>query len=552
MPLFGSLYIGASGLQTSQNAMNTTAHNMTNVDTKGYTRQQILLNTRTYQTLSVNASAVAYQQYGLGVYYSQTRQVRDMFLDKTYRKESGRSAFYESNVKVIDEMEDLFGEFQGVEFSESIQNLWKTIQDLDMDPCDMTNQNLLVSRCNEFLTRASLVYKGLCEMQDNLNTQIKKNVDKLNDYGRELVQINQQIMKAEAGNVENANDLRDRRNFILDEMSKIGKISYEEDIYGAVTVKFEGVDFVRTESISEMGVYADPDTGFYTPYWPQLADYNTMPWGEKVPILESSAVFDTTQEIRSSLNTDIGSLRALVYARGNKRATYQDVAKENIEAYNRDISQSLIMNVQAEFDQLVNKVVTAINDVLRQAAESEPDTDYMKAKDENGNVLKDAQGNPIAIQMFELISDDPEKGYTIGNMIVNEDLKREPGTLSFRLKDGSEDKATTARLKAAFSEESHTLNPNLETKVSLIGYYGNLIDHKSRIIIAKTQIVKFIPDAFYSHRIHTGSGTPVGRKEPEGICRLLRYLLSAVSVRMGIGNIVGRGVQCRIGRPDTR
>lgn len=476
MPLFGSLYIGASGLQTSQNAMNTTAHNMTNVDTKGYTRQQILLNTRTYQTLSVNASAVAYQQYGLGVYYSQTRQVRDMFLDKTYRKESGRSAFYESNVKVIDEMEDLFGEFQGVEFSESIQNLWKTIQDLDMDPCDMTNQNLLVSRCNEFLRRASLVYKGLCEMQDNLNTQIKKNVDKLNDYGRELVQINQQIMKAEAGNVENANDLRDRRNFILDEMSKIGKISYEEDIYGAVTVKFEGVDFVRTESISEMGVYADPDTGFYTPYWPQLADYNTMPWGEKVPILESSAVFDTTQEIRSSLNTDIGSLRALVYARGNKRATYQDVAKENIEAYNRDISQSLIMNVQAEFDQLVNKVVTAINDVLRQAAESEPDTDYMKAKDENGNVLKDAQGNPIAIQMFELISDDPEKGYTIGNMIVNEDLKREPGTLSFRLKDGSEDKATTARLKAAFSEESHTLNPNLETKVSLIGYYGNLID----------------------------------------------------------------------------
>lgn len=476
MPLFGSLYIGASGLQTSQNAMNTTAHNMTNVDTKGYTRQQILLNTRTYQTLSVNASAVAYQQYGLGVYYAQTRQVRDMFLDKTYRKESGRSAFYETNTKVIDEMEDLFGEFQGVEFSDSLQNLWKTIQDLDRDPCNMTNQNLLVSRCNEFLTRAALVYKGLCEMQDNLNKQVKNTVDALNDYGKELVEINQQIMKAEAGDVENANDLRDRRNYILDEMSKMGKISYEEDIYGAVTVKFEGVDFVRTESVAEMAVYADPDTGLYTPYWPQLADYNTTPWGEKIPILESVTVYDMTQEIRSSLNTDIGSLRALLYARGDKRATYQDVAKENIEAYNRDISQSLIMNVQAEFDQLVNKVVTAINDVLRQAAESEPDTDYMKARDENGNVLKDALGNPIALQMFELISDDPEKGFTIGNMIVNEDLKREPGMLSFRLKDGSEDKATTARLKVAFSEETHTLNPNLETKVSLIGYYGNLID----------------------------------------------------------------------------
>ena len=148
MPLFGSLYIGASGLQTSQNAMNTTAHNMTNVDTRAYTRQQILLNTRTYQTLSVSASAVSYQQYGLGVYYAQTRQVRDMFLDKTYRKESGRSAFYETNTKVIDEMEDLFGEFQGVEFSQALSNLWDTIQALDGDRCDLTQQNLFVSRSN--------------------------------------------------------------------------------------------------------------------------------------------------------------------------------------------------------------------------------------------------------------------------------------------------------------------------------------------------------------------------------------------------------------------
>ena len=129
-----------------------------------------------------------------------------------------------------------------------------------------------------------------------------------------------------------------------------------------------------------------------------------------------------------------------------------------------DISQSLLMNVQAEFDRLINKVVTTINGVLREAAMSEPDTGYMK----------DADGNPL--QMFELISDDPEKGFSIGNMIVNEDLKREPGLLSFRLQDGSEDKATTSKLKAAFSEETHTLNPNVETKVSLIGYYANLID----------------------------------------------------------------------------
>ena len=212
MPLFGSLYIGASGLQTSQNTLNTTAHNMANTDTKGYTRQQILLGTRSYINLSTSASAISYQQYGLGVFYSQTRQVRDVFLDETFRKESGRLSFYETNTKVIEEMEDLFGEFQGVEFSESLTNLWKIMEDLYEDPCELTNQNMFISRCDQFLTRASLVYQGLCKQQDNLNKQVENMVEQINAYGEELVAINKQIMRLETGETEHANDLRDRRN----------------------------------------------------------------------------------------------------------------------------------------------------------------------------------------------------------------------------------------------------------------------------------------------------------------------------------------------------
>ncbi|MDR2889605.1 MAG: flagellar basal body protein, partial [Lachnospiraceae bacterium] len=62
----GSLYVGSSGLQTSQNALNTTAHNMSNVDTAGYTRQIVQQSVRQYNTISINGSAVAPQQVGLG------------------------------------------------------------------------------------------------------------------------------------------------------------------------------------------------------------------------------------------------------------------------------------------------------------------------------------------------------------------------------------------------------------------------------------------------------------------------------------------------------
>ena len=75
MGLMGSLYVGTSGLQASQNALNTTAHNMSNVDTIGYTRQQVQLGTRYYTTRSKTASANAWQQYGMGVNYSRVKQI---------------------------------------------------------------------------------------------------------------------------------------------------------------------------------------------------------------------------------------------------------------------------------------------------------------------------------------------------------------------------------------------------------------------------------------------------------------------------------------------
>ena len=111
MPLMGSLYIGKSGLQTGQNALHTTAHNMSNSDTVGYVRQQVLLGTSIYNTIKTDIHAVSNQQIGLGVEYSKTRQVRDYFLDLTYRKESGRCEFYTVSRDALEEIEFLFCSF---------------------------------------------------------------------------------------------------------------------------------------------------------------------------------------------------------------------------------------------------------------------------------------------------------------------------------------------------------------------------------------------------------------------------------------------------------
>ena len=130
MPLMGSLYIGSSGLQTSQNALNTTAHNLSNVDTTGYTRQQVQQSNRAYVTLSTDPKSISNKQTGLGVTYSRVKQVRDYFLDKTYRKESGRSMFYEVSTEVMEEVESQLGELNGEAFQTTMTDFWTAIQEL--------------------------------------------------------------------------------------------------------------------------------------------------------------------------------------------------------------------------------------------------------------------------------------------------------------------------------------------------------------------------------------------------------------------------------------
>lgn len=88
----GSLYIGSSGLRTSQNALNTTANNLANVDTTGYVRQQVIQADRHYNTFDKNA-AISNQQSGLGVSIADVIHSRDIFLDKSYRTETGRQSF---------------------------------------------------------------------------------------------------------------------------------------------------------------------------------------------------------------------------------------------------------------------------------------------------------------------------------------------------------------------------------------------------------------------------------------------------------------------------
>lgn len=448
-----------------QNALNTTAHNMSNMDTIGYTRQQVQQGTRIYNTISTSASAVSYQQVGLGVNYSQVKQIRDYFLDKTYRRESGRSAFYDVSISAVEEIEDLLQELEGEAFADSIENLWSAVQELAKDPGNSVNQGVFVQRCNEFLTRGKAVYTGLCEYQDNLNYKISQQVDTINAYGKRIAELNMEILKIEGGKIEKANDLKDERNQLIDELSAMGYIDCRTDADGNVLIKFEGKTFVKSDSANEIALYPDEVTGFYTPYWKQLAQTKMVNGIETVDIT-GATVFNMDQTISTDRNTDIGSLKSMLFARGDRRATFKDL--ENAQTYDREISQSIIMNIQAEFDRLMHDVAVGINKVLKEAAEAESD------KNPATTYMRDEKGNPYTI--FNTQTGEPDDdAFTVENMIINGEVKRAPSLLGFKKDDGKIDQETADAFKNLFTEETHTLNPNVKTTTNFINFYNNLV-----------------------------------------------------------------------------
>lgn len=511
MSLFGSLYIGASGLQTGQNALNTTAHNVSNTQTLGYTRQQVALTDRGYNMIGFNPKAAANKQIGMGVDYAEVRQVRDSFLDQTYRKESGRSMFYEVSYHTLTEVESLLGELNDESFSKSIKNLWESVEELAKNPASSVTQGLLIQRCSQFVEQASNVYNALSEYQDNLNRQVKDYVKQVNDYADRIYELNKQIVRIECADVEHANDLRDERNYILDELGKLGNISYSEDQDGGVEVKFENHILVNRVQTFEIAIDTDSDTGFHTPYWKLDARKIGVVNGVMKYDTSNCKLYDMSQIISTERDTDVGGLKAVLLARGDHRANYTDL--NDPKTYDEEISSSILMNVQAEFDNLIHNIVTQMNSVLEEAA----------IKD-GGNYLRN-EDNTI-LQLFHRISSDEYDSngdliredlsvgsentlFTIANLMVNPDLVKEPTRLGFTETTKKEDFAVATALQEVFERKDYTLNPNVTTKSNLVDYYSNMVNQVANAGMVFRSV--------YENEKTTASSTDNARQQVVGV-----------------------------------
>lgn len=494
---FGSFYVGGSGLKNSQNALNTTANNLANANTVGYVRQQVRFSDKHYITRNNPTAGTNIQQSGLGVSISDVAHVRDIFLDKSYRQENGRKSFYTEMYNTTSYVEDIMQEMNGAEFKESISDLWQAFQEYGKDPTNSTNQNLVVQKSELFLSRCNTVYSDLQKYQSNINLQIKEQVDRINEIGDRIYALNLEIQKTEAGGVETAMTARDERDSLIDELGGYVKIEAEEDSTGFVYIKMEGQQFVQDNRCNHLGLTEEKGTGFYTPYWPHVTtDESYMPLFSDVALpsaLAEKVGSTQTTEISTSLNNDIGSLKALIVSRGSDYGTYDFMTDDNY----KNVEDNVVMETQAEVSYLARQIIIAMNDIFcpNITYTAEDGTTYTVLDIENCSVGVDGKLPPQELftregydrytqtlidgKTFYVYSDETSENrsswYKLGNVSVNSKLVDQVTLMPSYTQDGKANYELADALTKAWSKEDLYLNPNDTSRCNFEGYYDKII-----------------------------------------------------------------------------
>ncbi len=491
---FGSMYIGQSGLQNAQNAINTTANNLANVGTEGYVRQQVVFSDKQYVVNQNATTTTNLHQAGLGVNIGDVVHARDVFLDKSYRKESGRLSFYDVCYETTSYVEDLLQELDGEEFKQSVEDLWTAFQELSKTPADSVTQNLIIQKAELLISRSEALYQDLQSYQSNINDQILDDIDRVNEIGDRIYELNVEIQKVESNGKETAMTLRDERDSLLDELATYGVISTREDQYGFVCVVFEGVEFVNEMKSFHMGSVTDKATGFSTPIWPHLSDEAA---GETV------AVFKTDEDVSSEANTDIGAIKAKLLMRGDNFGTYLNLETE--EAYAK-IEDKVVMETQAQVDYLVHEIVTTMNNIFCPNTALENDVTLADGTVlTKGTLVLDAENCYVGIdgslpprELFERMGterytevlgtdnktyyvynvenpSDPNTLYNINNLQVNDELTKQITLLPAYMQDGSVAYELGEKLASAWDVQGLNISPNDQYPCTFQEFYDKMI-----------------------------------------------------------------------------
>jgi flagellar hook-associated protein 1 FlgK len=222
------LNIARGALLAQQKGIDVTGHNISNVNTPGYTRQKLILQ-------SSEETPTARIKLGYGVNADSVIQYFDRFTTQNINQKTSSLSEYEAEKSILDYVEGLFNEETENGLNKVVTDFWNAWQDLSNNPGGTAERTALLQKAQNLCQKFQMLRNDLTKTRDEMNWNLKGAIEETNALGEQIARMNERIGEAEA-NGTTANDLRDQRNNLIEELSQLTEITYLEKDNGALTV----------------------------------------------------------------------------------------------------------------------------------------------------------------------------------------------------------------------------------------------------------------------------------------------------------------------------
>ncbi|MEW9124786.1 MAG: flagellar hook-associated protein FlgK [Thermotaleaceae bacterium] len=326
-----------SGLFAAQRALDITGHNIANINTRGYTRQRLEQAASNPIKLPGGEGML-----GTGVDTTAIHQLRSEFLDYKYRDESSTLGFWDAKADGLAFIESIMNEPSETGISTVIDQLFESFQELSKNPDNLTTRALVRQRATAFTNSINHMYNQLEKMAVDLNFDINSMVKQINTLGSQIAKLNDQILRFEVDG-SNANDLRDQRNMLIDDLSKIVNIEVLEvrnpdnPKHSQMVIKVAGKPLVYHKDLTGLEVEIK-QSEFFDKEVDKKIDFYEIKWADGTD-------FDST-----NVSGELGGILAMRDGDGDKTKKFPE-SEKGIPYYIKELNT------------FVNKFANEINEV---------------------------------------------------------------------------------------------------------------------------------------------------------------------------------------------
>lgn len=255
---FHGLEIGRRAILSQQAALSTTGQNIANANTTGYTRQEAVLQaTRPLANPGLHNGTIP-MQMGTGVEVTQLKRIRDQYLDLQYHNQQQQAGYWEAKSDSLGNLEAVFNETSDTGLNGAVDRFWQSLQELSKQPDSLPARSVVVSSGKQVADVLQDLSSGIELNQQSLSNQLSDSAIEVNSILKEVAALNKQILMVTATGSQ-PNDLKDRRDVLLDNLSNLVNIQTTQSQDGMVEVSVSGVKLVSGMTVSSFSI--DPAQG---------------------------------------------------------------------------------------------------------------------------------------------------------------------------------------------------------------------------------------------------------------------------------------------------